>query len=62
MVKHQVNGLLLEEVTGEAITEALNFCLNNPRKLDNFSNQSSQLEDFGLTQLNLNLQRIANEV
>lgn len=62
VVKHQVNGLLLEEVTGEAITEALNFCLNNPRKLDNFSNQSSQLEDFGLTQLNLNLQRIANEV
>ncbi|MCP6759263.1 MAG: glycosyltransferase family 4 protein [Fischerella sp. CENA71] len=59
VVKDHFNGLLLQEVTGEAIANALLFCLNNPQQLDMFSRQSSKLDDFNLSQLNRRLQALS---
>lgn len=62
VVKNQVNGLLLQELTGEAIANALLFCLNNPQQLEMFSRQSSQLDDFNLSHLNRHLQALSYAV
>ena len=52
VVKDRINGLILPNVTGNAIASALNFCLHNPQELANFSQQSHQiLADFNLSQL-----------
>ncbi|MBD1862615.1 glycosyltransferase family 4 protein [Trichocoleus sp. FACHB-46] len=58
VVKDGVSGLILQNVTGAAIAEALLFCLNNPQQLVNFSRQSTSMEHFGLATLQNNLQAL----
>jgi glycosyltransferase involved in cell wall biosynthesis len=54
-----VNGLLLEEPTAEAIDEALQFCLNNPDQLAQFSENATVNERFSLSYLGTMLSAIA---
>ncbi len=58
VVKDQVNGLVLPEVTGEAIAEALTICLENPAQLAQWSSQSWPIKKFSLLQLSERLQTI----
>lgn len=58
VVKDQVNGLLLQEVTGEAIAQALKFCLRYPRKLEAFAKQSTDSSCYSLLQLQHYLQSL----
>lgn len=51
VVKDQMNGLLLPEVTADAIATALHFCLAHPEQLAAFAEQSSLVADFSLVQL-----------
>ena len=37
VVRHQVDGLVLEAVTGEAVAEAIRWCLGNPAALRDMS-------------------------
>ena len=59
VVKEQVNGLILPNITGEAIAQALIFCLHNPQELARFSENSNQvLSNFSLSKLTENLTAI----
>ncbi|OKH53155.1 glycosyltransferase [Calothrix sp. HK-06] len=58
VVKDNVNGLILQEVKGSAIAEKLQFCLNNPQRLETFSHKSTNTSCFSLSQLNYYLQDI----
>ncbi|MCX7593603.1 MAG: glycosyltransferase family 4 protein [Fischerella sp.] len=51
VVQDRVNGLILPEVTGKAIAQALLFCLHNPRQLEAFAKQSIDSSCFSLSQL-----------
>lgn len=62
VVEDKVNGLILPEVTGKAIADALEFCLNHPRQLETFSLQSKSSENFCLSQLQYRLQHLTNAV
>jgi glycosyltransferase involved in cell wall biosynthesis len=63
VVKDQENGFLLREVTGEAITEALQLCLNNPRQLEAFAQQSTQTFGcFSLLQLQHHLLSLPDSI
>jgi glycosyltransferase involved in cell wall biosynthesis len=55
VVIDHVNGLLLEEPTGAAIEEALQFCLHNPNQLAQFSKNATVGERFSLSCLGANL-------
>ncbi|MBS9392764.1 MAG: glycosyltransferase family 4 protein [Dolichospermum sp. LBC05a] len=59
VVKEQVNGLLLPEVTPEAIAEALNFCLDHPQHLQTFSDNSIHPSEYNLLKLQHHLQELA---
>jgi glycosyltransferase involved in cell wall biosynthesis len=59
VVNDRVNGLILQNVTGEAIANALLFLLNNPQQLEVFSSQSRNLEEFSLSNLNRRLQALS---
>lgn len=56
VVKDQVNGLILPEVTGVAIANALQFCLNNPQQLEAFAKATINQSAFNLSQLQHHLQ------
>lgn len=56
VVKDKVNGLILPEVTGQVIAEALQYCLENPRQLEAFAQQSINTSCFSLSQLHRHLQ------
>ncbi|MDJ0674830.1 MAG: glycosyltransferase family 4 protein [Calothrix sp. MO_167.B42] len=58
VVQDKVNGLILHEVTGEAIADALLLCFNNPRQLEIFSQQSTNTQNFSLLQLQHHLQTL----
>ena len=59
VVKDRFNGLILPNVTGKAIAQALIFCLHNPQELAKFSQNSNQiLSDFSLSKLSSELQKI----
>ncbi len=58
VVKDRVNGLVLPEVTGEAITLALEFCLNNPGQLQAFAEAANDMSEFSLSQLHHHLQSL----
>jgi len=58
VVEDQVNGLILQEVSGEAIADALLFCLKNPQQLETFSQQSTNTQSFSLLQLQRHLQTL----
>jgi len=49
VVIDRVNGLLLDEPTAEAIEEALRFCLDNPDKLAQYSENATVAERFSLS-------------
>lgn len=58
VVKEQINGLILPQITGKAIAHALIFCLNNPQVLSKFSHSSTHiLSKFSLELLS---QKITN--
>ncbi len=59
VVEDKVNGLLLSEVSGESVANALQICLANPELLQRFSNWSVDLTAFGLHQLQNQLQALA---
>lgn len=59
VVNDQVNGLLLQEVSGEAIAELLDFCLQNPEKLEALANKSTDTSCYSLLQLRHYLQRLS---
>lgn len=52
VVKDQINGLILPNVTGKEIAKALTFCLNNPQQLSKFSHNSTEiLSHYSLNKL-----------
>jgi len=52
VVKDKINGLILPEVTGEAIAKSILLCLNNRDLLSKFSQESFQvLPNFSLSEL-----------
>ncbi|MBW4506921.1 MAG: glycosyltransferase family 4 protein [Scytonematopsis contorta HA4267-MV1] len=55
VVKDKVNGLILEEVTGENIANTLRFFLNNPDKLALYSENSNVKLNFNLLKLHNSL-------
>ena len=55
VVKHGMNGLLLDESVAEAIVEALRFCLAHPGQLAAFSAASRIEERFSIDALSQNL-------
>jgi glycosyltransferase involved in cell wall biosynthesis len=55
VLKHSVNGLLLDEPTADAIVEALRFCLADPRQLAAFSSASRIEDRFSIDALGQNL-------
>jgi glycosyltransferase involved in cell wall biosynthesis len=59
VVTDRVNGLLLDEPTTAAIEEALRFCLDNPDKLAQFSENATVGERFGLSCLGAELCALA---
>jgi glycosyltransferase involved in cell wall biosynthesis len=59
VVKDRVNGLILPEVTGEAIALALEFCLCNPQKLQTFTRSATGISQFSLSQLYNHLQSLS---
>jgi glycosyltransferase involved in cell wall biosynthesis len=60
VVKDEVSGLILQDVTGEAIANALLFCLNNPQQLEAFARATDNTSHFGfgLLQLQHHLQAL----
>ncbi|MEQ8756875.1 MAG: glycosyltransferase family 4 protein [Coleofasciculus sp. G1-WW12-02] len=58
VVKDRVNGLILPDVTGEAIAQALEFCLNNPGQLQAFAEAATDMSEFSLSQLHHHLQSL----
>jgi glycosyltransferase involved in cell wall biosynthesis len=58
VVKDRVNGLILPEVTGEAIALALEFCLNNPGQLQIFAEAATDMSNFSLSRLHHHLQSL----
>jgi len=58
VVIDRVNGVLLEEPTADAIEEALRFCLDNPDKLAQFSENATVGERFSLSCLGAELCRL----
>jgi glycosyltransferase involved in cell wall biosynthesis len=59
VITDHVNGLLLEEPTAAAIEEALRFCLHNPDRLAQFSENATVGERFGLSFLSNQLCTLA---
>jgi glycosyltransferase involved in cell wall biosynthesis len=59
VARDQTNGLILSEITGETITEALQFCLHNPNALANFAQQSNCL-GFDLSTIHKQLELIVH--
>ncbi len=55
VVKDQVNGIVLPDVSGEAIAQALQFCCYQIESLTGFTAQSSQLSEFNLRKLQQHL-------
>lgn len=62
VVKDRVGGLILQEVTGEAIANALQFCLQNPRQLEAFARESTNASFFSLSQLQQYLQALPYDI
>jgi glycosyltransferase involved in cell wall biosynthesis len=58
VVQDRVNGLILEEVTGQTIADSLLFCLKNPQELQAFSEHSTDISCFSLSQLRSHLQAL----
>lgn len=55
VVKDEVSGLILQDVTGEAIAQAIQFCLNNPLQLEALARAIPDSSCFSLSQLQQHL-------
>jgi len=51
VVRHTINGLVLDEVSAKNIAEVLLYCLKNPQKLQLFSERSIDNSSFSLSML-----------
>lgn len=61
VVEEGENGLVLPEVSGEAIAEALKFCLNNPQQLQEFALQVTKTtSNFDLSHFQYHLASLTN--
>jgi glycosyltransferase involved in cell wall biosynthesis len=60
VLKHSVNGLLLDEPTADAIVEGLRFCLADPARVAAFSNASRIEDRFSIDALAQNLLSLTN--
>jgi len=49
VVQHNVNGLLLNDPSVEAIESAIRFCLQNPDALARFSSAASVGENYSIS-------------
>jgi hypothetical protein len=58
VVQHGINGLILNDVTGETIEDALRQCLRQPALLAQFCRAAVKPATFGLEALGLNLLEI----
>jgi glycosyltransferase involved in cell wall biosynthesis len=58
VVKDQINGVCLPEVSGEAIADALATCLQHPDCLQRWSDHAIDLRDFSLDHLHHRLQAL----
>jgi glycosyltransferase involved in cell wall biosynthesis len=58
VVTDRINGLVLPEVSGNAIVDTLQYCLNHPDQLQTFANQAVNLEQFSLSSLQENLSHL----
>ena len=60
VVQDRGNGLILSEVTGETIAQALKFCLENPQELQRFSENAQITYDrFGMSNLKEKLKSVS---
>src|SRR6266566_1737680 len=59
VVQHNVNGLLLDDPSAEAIESAIRFCLQNPNELARFSRRSTVGEDYSVALLGERLFAVA---
>ncbi|BAY97606.1 group 1 glycosyl transferase [Tolypothrix tenuis PCC 7101] len=62
VVRENINGLVLPEVTASAIAQKLQFCLNNPQKLEAFAQQSTDTAAFNLSQLQHSLKILSGTI
>jgi glycosyltransferase involved in cell wall biosynthesis len=60
VVKHGMNGLLLDEPVANAIVEALRFCLADPARVAAFSNASRIEDRFSIDALGASLLSLVN--
>jgi glycosyltransferase involved in cell wall biosynthesis len=52
VVKHRISGLLINEVTPEAIAESIEWCIVNPKKLSLMSTNAASIgEEFGTSKM-----------
>lgn len=58
VVTDQHNGLRLTQVTGDAIANALQYCLKHPQRLAEFSRNAVNPDTFGLESLRQSLTRV----
>lgn len=58
LVKHKTNGYQLEHVTSSEIKKALEFCVNNPDSISQWSRNSQVPSDCSLNHLGEQLQKI----
>jgi glycosyltransferase involved in cell wall biosynthesis len=59
VVQHNVNGLLLDDPSAEAIESAIRFCLQNPNELARFSRRSTVGESYSVALLGERLAAVA---
>src|SRR5262249_2058428 len=59
VVRDRINGIVLEEPTPDAIVAALQFCLGNPDRLAQFSENTTISERFSLSCLGARLCALA---
>lgn len=60
VVKDQISGFILSEVTGEAIAQTLISCICSPDQLRILADQAVHLDQFSLTRLQHNLLSLQN--
>jgi len=58
VVRHGINGLLLHEISSQAIEKALKHCILHPEQLSEWSLNSKVPSDFTLSQLRVNLNEL----
>jgi glycosyltransferase involved in cell wall biosynthesis len=60
VVEDNVNGLLLDDLSAEAIESAIRFCLENPNELARFSRSLTLIENYSIARLGERLVAVAS--